>query len=419
MLTQKLAVKFLITFSGAISAFFVISASDKRNDSAQAITIRDDRYFTEYIDLAKNYPSTGKLDVFSPSSSQGSVCSGTLIRSTWVLTAAHCLEKNVGGKVFEEANSAIFTVGGNQYNIVGGVMKSEWLTKNRSLYAGFDIGLFKLDDSKPVEGVSPAPLYTGRQENLRVGTYVGFGMTGTGTTGAIPGTQGDEKLAAQNLIELVRHFKGAEAMITSDFDNPELAYNQFNYDERPFPINLEGNITKGDSGGGVFANTKSGVPVLVGVNSFTTGGAKSGEGAGKYNKKLVFGEPETRETMGATRVRSFVGWIDQVIENFQLSGQLKKLPSGKTLFPGVEAALAEGTTIQSKDLYEFALTEDIFSNPLIEGTDDSFVFAGNSGNPTPVPTPALLPGLIGLGLNLWRKRRNEAREKQPTIVSSS
>jgi hypothetical protein len=405
---QKLVGKFFFTLSGAISAFFAISA-DQLNYSAQAITIRDDRYFTQYMDLAKNYPSVGKLDVFSPSSSQGSVCSGTLIRSTWVLTAAHCLEKEVGEKVFEQANSGIFTIGGSKYNVVGGVMKSEWLTKNRNLHAGFDIGLFKLDESKPVMGVNPAPLYTGRQENLRVGTYVGFGMTGTGSTGAILDTQGDEKLAAQNLIELVK-FKGTgtTGMITSDFDNPAVAYNQFNYDENNFPTNLEGNITKGDSGGGVFVNTKSGVPVLVGVNSFTNSPTKSGEGAGKYNKLLAFGVPEQRATMGAIRVRSFVGWIDQVIENFELSGPLKKLPSGKTFFPGVEAALAEGTTIQSGDLYEFVLTEDIFANPLVEGADDSFVFAGNSGNPTPVPTPALLPGLIGLGLGVWRKRKTEA-----------
>jgi hypothetical protein len=32
-----------------------------------------------------------------------------------------------------------------------------------------------------------------------------------------------------------------------------------------------------------------------------------------------------------------------------------------------------------------------------------------SGNATPVPTPALLPGLIGLGLGLWRKRKAEAK----------
>ncbi|HIK16457.1 MAG TPA: PTPA-CTERM sorting domain-containing protein [Leptolyngbyaceae cyanobacterium M33_DOE_097] len=37
---------------------------------------------------------------------------------------------------------------------------------------------------------------------------------------------------------------------------------------------------------------------------------------------------------------------------------------------------------------------------------------GNGGvnQPTPVPTPALLPGLIGLGVQVARKRKSEAKE---------
>lgn len=34
--------------------------------------------------------------------------------------------------------------------------------------------------------------------------------------------------------------------------------------------------------------------------------------------------------------------------------------------------------------------------------------ATSSDVPTPIPTPALLPGLVGIGLKMWRKRKTEA-----------
>jgi len=35
-------------------------------------------------------------------------------------------------------------------------------------------------------------------------------------------------------------------------------------------------------------------------------------------------------------------------------------------------------------------------------------FNGPTGDPTVVPTPALIPGLIGMGVAAWRKRQAEA-----------
>ncbi|XQQ05171.1 MAG: PTPA-CTERM sorting domain-containing protein [Leptolyngbya sp. IPPAS B-1204] len=61
-------------------------------------------------------------------------------------------------------------------------------------------------------------------------------------------------------------------------------------------------------------------------------------------------------------------------------------------------------------------TANYYLTPLLDGvgyTSASGRTYFYSGDATPVPTPALLPGLIGLGLNLWRKRRNEAQVKQP------
>ncbi len=56
-------------------------------------------------------------------------------------------------------------------------------------------------------------------------------------------------------------------------------------------------------------------------------------------------------------------------------------------------------------------TANYYLTPLLAGV--SYTSASGrtyfySGDTTPVPTPALLPGLIGLGLGVWRKRKTEA-----------
>jgi len=53
---------------------------------------------------------------------------------------------------------------------------------------------------------------------------------------------------------------------------------------------------------------------------------------------------------------------------------------------------------------------DPFSGPFIPGSVSSGLFVSN-GNITPIPTPALLPGLVGMGIAAWRKRKNEPSEQ--------
>jgi hypothetical protein len=55
-------------------------------------------------------------------------------------------------------------------------------------------------------------------------------------------------------------------------------------------------------------------------------------------------------------------------------------------------------------------TANYYLTPLLDGvgyTSASGRTYFYSGDATPVPTPALLPGLIGLGLGIWRKRKAE------------
>ncbi len=89
-------------------------------------------------------------------------------------------------------------------------------------------------------------LYTGTSEFGQVGTYVGFGLTGTGLTGY--GTLDNQKRAFQNVID--GSFGNPSILLGSDFDNPHsTADSGFG---SAIPLLLEGCVTPGDSGGGVF-----------------------------------------------------------------------------------------------------------------------------------------------------------------------
>jgi hypothetical protein len=102
-------------------------------------------------------------------------------------------------------------------------------------------------------------------------------------------------------------------------------------------------------------------------------------------------------------------------ELFPIEGRLSLMAA-----TGAYASLPEYPTDYSMAIYSMAIadafhTANYYLTPLVNGV--SYTSASGKtyfypGDATLVPTPALLPGLIGLGLNLWRKRRNEVREKQ-------
>jgi hypothetical protein len=63
-----------------------------------------------------------------------------------------------------------------------------------------DIALIELN--APVAGVTPAQIYTGTNEIGKQGHSVGYGLTGTGTTGFINNTYGTKR-AMRNIIDLI------------------------------------------------------------------------------------------------------------------------------------------------------------------------------------------------------------------------
>lgn len=256
--------------------------------SAPAGTIRDDQPDSAYLTLAAQpeFAGVGRIDVTNKTGSY--IASGTLIAPGWVLTAAH---------VTAGARSATFTLGETVYQAAKAVAYPKW---QGNLLAGYDIGLLQLVNSVPAEAAAPAALYTGSGELGAIGTFVGFGQTGTGLTGAV--SFDGNKRAGQNIIDAYYSKTPRETprIFLTDFDNPgDPADNAYG---SATPLTLEYLIAPGDSGGGVFADFPGdGLgPLLVGVHSFLA----SFDG---------YTDADYGDIAGSTRVSEFAHWIEDVL----------------------------------------------------------------------------------------------------------
>ncbi len=228
----------------------------------------------QYRDEASLYPSVAKVT--------GSIFggSGVVIADRWVLTAGHIALGKTGGSVL---------VGGNTYTV-----QSALVHPNYSYPANpYDIGLLYL--SSAVTGVSPAKMLKldGPLSILgREATWVGHGLGGTGLSGAASPL---DFRAFTNVIDVFGPAYGlTETAFVADFDHPDGSTTTSG--SEPTATRLEGNVTNGDSGGGVFI-TVDGVRYLVGINSFT-GGFVAGSNS-KYGS-----------ISGATHLQLFHPWIE-------------------------------------------------------------------------------------------------------------
>jgi len=256
---------------------FLISAG-----TAWAGIIRDDVPDASYQALGNdpNYASVGRVN-----SSIGTT-TGVLISQDWFLTAGHVVWGNY------QANTAVsFNVGSNSYSSAEIVMHPGYV--NGSAQNGFDLALVRL--SSPVTNVTPASLYTGNGELGQVGTSVGFGQGGTGTTGATSST--GTKRAGTNVIDIdgATYAGWSPSVLLSDFDRPGTPANLWG---SPTPTPLEYLVAPGDSGSGVFIDVGNG-PELAAIASFVL---FNGDG-------LNYGYGDR---MGAIRVSAELAWISEV-----------------------------------------------------------------------------------------------------------
>ena len=257
---------------------------------ASAGTVRHDRDPQAYLDLGASFASVGRVDFMIGTDAY--IASGVLIDTNWVLTAGHVVSGDT---------SPTFTLAGDVYPAASWQAHPKW---NGDLIAGYDIGLINL--SSPVESVTPAQRYKGRKELGAEATIVGYGMTGTGLSGAT--TFDGEKRGGQNVIDvLFKGYRKSQPLFLCDFDNPDDPGD--NFFGSPEPLDLEFLIAPGDSGGGLFLDIGD-TWQLAGVNSFI--GWSDEDGDSDYG-----------DLSGHTRVSAFNKWIDGVISGGDGNGKGK------------------------------------------------------------------------------------------------
>jgi len=242
------------------------------SQTTHAATIRHDANDADYIALGQSpeYSSVGSF-----LSDQSFAGSAILIAQDWVLTAAH---------LFRFASSGTFTIGGTTYSSSALITHPQW---TGNAFNGYDFGLMHLSTS--VNGINPALLYSGNSELGQVGTYVGYGITGTGLTGFQLGVDGNVR-GFNNVIDGDIGIPGG---LVSDFDNPLNPADSDFGSSTPLP--LEGCVANGDSGGGVFI-TVDNATYLAGIISFVAG--RDGANNSDYG-----------DITGFNRVSTVLPWI--------------------------------------------------------------------------------------------------------------
>jgi len=215
---------------------------------AESSTILDALNPQAYRDEAALHPMVGKV------TGSGYNGSGVLLSDRWVLTAGHVADFKTNG---------IFNVGATDY-----VIQSYITPPNHAAFTTtYDVGLLYL--STPAVGIEAATMIRFDDPVSILGreaVWVGHGLSGTGVTGAQSPL---EFRAFSNIIDGRTPFAGLPGpSFYSDFDNPDGTGNSLN--SSPTPTRLEGNVTSGDSGGGVFV-TVDGQRYLAGISSYTSG----------------------------------------------------------------------------------------------------------------------------------------------------
>lgn len=214
--------------------------------------------------------------------------SGVLIGEQWFVTAGHVVRSNF---INNTPGNVLFTVGGNTYSGQQIIMNPGYV--HGQPYNGNDIAIVQL--SSVVGNVTASAVYNQTDELGQLGTFVGFGRTGTGLTGVqiTPAT----KRGGTNDVDVTGNTADntwSTNTLLSDFDRPSFP------DDSSWgsttPTDLEYLTAEKDSGAGLFLED-GGDYYLAGVISFAIlNGDSINYGYG--------------DSSAATRISSHIAWLE-------------------------------------------------------------------------------------------------------------